>query len=360
MSGPVERTGPLNNQKLAYIYPKRFYFVAKDIEYLSSHFEVREHEFIHGPRKLLPWHFLRQLLFLVSAKLSGIEHVVAHFAGYHTLLPTLLGFKTHIIIAGSDACSFPEINYGSFRKPWMRRAMAFSFRRAKSILPVHHSLERFENTFSDFGPVQQGYAHFVQDLNARSIAVPYGFDPERWTLPAADRAQRSCICVAFGASFEDPVYFRKGIDLIIGAAQQLPAYQFTLVGLVNKEDFRSIPSNVHLFGRVEPAELNKLYGAHSIVLQPSVMEGFPNALCEAMLCGCIPVVSNMTSMPGIAEGIGPVVQERSIAALVRAITSLDDLSPEEQNIRRRAARSRIGPFTMERRMDLLLRAMTRT
>lgn len=347
-------------QKLAYIYPNRFYFVVKDIDALSVRGRVIEHRFNSGSAWLLPVDLLRQLIFLLKARNQGVQHVVTHFAGYHTVLPTLLGFRTYIIVAGSDACSFPKINYGSFRKPWMRWAMAFSFRRAACILPVDPSLECFENTFSDFGPKQQGYAHFVQDLKTRSTAVPYGFDHGQWTTPESERTQRSCICVAFGAAYEDPVYFRKGIDLIIAAAQQLPTYQFTLIGLVNVEAFTGLPSNLRLLGRVEPRELNKLFGANSIVLQPSVMEGFPNALCEAMLCGCIPVVSNITSMPNIVEEIGIVIKERDVAVLVDAITSIENLSPEQRSALRRAARERIVPFTMERRTDRLMRAMDET
>jgi len=345
---------------IAYIYPKRFYFVAKDIEALSIRTKVLEHRFNSGGAWLLPIDLLRQLFFLIKARIHGVRHVVAHFAGYHTVLPTLLGFKIYIIVAGSDACSFPQMNYGSFRKPWMRRAMAFSFRRAACILPVDPSLERFENTFSGFGPVRQGYAHFVHGLKTRSVPIPYGFEPEQWKTQEGARAPRSCICVAFGSAFEDPVYFRKGIDLIIATAQQLPTYQFTLIGLVKKEGFKKLPSNLRLFGRVEPSELNKLFSSHSIVLQPSVMEGFPNALCEGMLCGCIPVVSNMTSMPGIVEDIGTVIKERSVSALVNAITSNENRSPVKQNELRIAARDRIKPFTMERRIDLLMRVLAET
>jgi len=357
MSDHSELTGSLAVQKLAYIYPKRFYFVVKDIEALSVHVKVLEHRFNSGPAWLLPFDLFGQLIFLIKVRIQGVQHVVAHFAGYHTVLPTLLGFRTYIIVAGSDACSFPKINYGSFRKAWMRRAMAFSFRRAACILPVDPSLVCFKNTFSDFGPLQQGYAHFVQDLRTRSVAIPYGFDRDQWTMPESERTPRSCICVAFGAAFEDPVYFRKGLDLIIAAAKELPTYQFTLIGLVNVEDFAGIPSNLRLLGRVEPGELNLLFGAHSMALQPSVMEGFPNALCEAMLCGCIPVVSNITSMPSIVEEIGIVINERDVAALAEAITSIENLSPEKRRELRSAARERILPFTMERRIDLLMRAM---
>lgn len=353
MSEPVEQTGPLNTLKLAYIYPKRFYFVAKDIEYLSSHFEVREHGFLQGPRKFLPWHFLRQLLFLGSAKLRGIEHVIAHFAGYHTLLPTLLGFKTHIIVAGSDACSFPAMNYGSFRKKWMRRAMAYSMRNAVTILPVHHSLARFTNTYSDQGPEQQGYAHFVTDLHTPSVSIPYGFDVDQWSIKLGPRNPRSVISVAFGARCGDPVFVRKGLDLILDAARAMPEFEFTLVGLDELSGYMNMPANVTCYGRVDPVRLRELFGSHSIYAQPSVMEGFPNALCEAMLCGCIPVVSDVTSMPEIIGKVGKVIHKRSSSELINALREVSGGSDEWTTNARTLARAQVIGYTMSKRIELL-------
>ncbi|MFN3876510.1 MAG: glycosyltransferase family 4 protein, partial [Flavobacteriales bacterium] len=143
------------------------------------------------------------------------------------------------------------------------------------------------------------------------------------------------------------------IDLILAAAKALPDIPFTIVGASSPSSYGRPPANLRVLGRTGQAELRELFHAHSIYLQPSVMEGFPNALCEAMLCGCLPVVSDMTSMPEIAGDCGAVLSRRDHGALIEAIRRLHALAPEEAGPRRLAARSRILPFTLERRIARL-------
>jgi len=339
--------------KIIYLAPQRFFFVAKDIEGLSATHRVYASMFQHGGTGLLPFDLLFQACFLLLARLRGARQVIAHFAGYHTVVPVLFGFRTHIIVAGSDACSFPGINYGSFRKPLMRWAMSLSMRGATTILPVHSSLERFSNTYSDLGPTEQGYAHFVNDLRTPSITIEYGFDTSSWTLGATPRDAHSVLCVAFGAGPDNAVHFRKGIDLIIAAARALPNHRFTLVGLADANAYGQTPSNVVREGKVPPARLRELLSQSNIYLQPSVMEGFPNALCEAMLCGCLPIVSNITSMPSIVGDAGIVVNKRDADDLVRAILALAATPTDQMPTRRQHARDRVVHFDMRRRMDAL-------
>jgi len=344
-------------KSIAYLYPSRFHFVAKDIEALRTRLKVREHRFSTGGAWLLPWDLLRQFIFLIACRISGVRVVLAHFAGFHTVLPVLLGFRTHIIVAGSDACSFPGIDYGSFRKPLMRRAMSASMRGARTVLPVHTSLERFTNTFSEFGQQEQGYATFVHGLKTPSIAVPYGFDMEHWSTSASTPDPKSVLCVATGTEPDNAVHFRKGVDLIIEAAIQLPDHRFTVVGATDPGHYRGLPGNVRILGRCTPDRLRSELAHHSIYVQPSVMEGFPNALCEAMLMGCIPVVSNITSMPEIVGQTGMVIHERTPQALANAIAATSSLAPSDQILRRKAAIARIGPYTMERRTNTLLKVL---
>lgn len=341
-------------RQIAYLYPRRFHFVAKDIEALRSHAAVVEHRFTTGPSWLLPWDYLRQFIVLLGLRMDGVRHVIAHFAGHHTVLPIALGFKTYIIIAGSDACSFPGINYGSFRKPLMRRAMTYSMRRAARLLPVHRSLGRFENHFSDFGPREQGYAHFVKELRTPTTEVTYGFNAAEWSFPAGERDPRTVLCVATGAEPGNAVHFRKGVDLVIDAARLLPDHRFTIVGAARPEAYQDMPENLRILGALSPIRLREEYARHSIYLQPSVMEGFPNALCEAMLMGCIPIASGITSMPEIIGDSGAIIDERRTEILVNAIPKLSAIPADQVMLRRRAVRDRILPFTMDRRITNLL------
>lgn len=344
-------------RRIVYIHPQRFHFVTKDIEALRERVEVLEHRFSSGGAWALPWDFLRQFVFLVRCKLAGVRSVIAHFAGYHTVLPVVMGFRTFIIIAGSDACSFPGIHYGSFRKPWMTRAMAYSMRKALRLLPVHRSLERFTNDFSGFGPRDQGYAHFVHGGIAPTTVIPYGFDPQQWQAVTAARAPRSVLCIATGAAYGNAVHFRKGVDLLIEAARSLPDHFFTVVGISDTQSYMDLPVNMRMLGKCTPQEVAQLMITHIVYAQPSVMEGFPNALCEAMLAGCLPVVSNVTSMPEIVGTSGVVIGERSTTALVAAITRLTLLDVPEQDRLRALASAQVLPYTMEARIAALLNVM---
>lgn len=339
---------------VAYIYPQRYHFVAKDITALRERYIVHEHAFNKNAPWLIPWTFVQQAIFLLKCRMSGVRHVIAHFAGYHTILPTLLGFRTHIIIAGSDACAFPKIDYGSFRKPWMAKAMAFSMRNANNLLPVHASLQRFTNTYSDLGPKDQGYAHFVNGPIARSIAIPYGFDVQQWSQEARKAHPQSVLCVATGITPDNAVHFRKGIDLLLEVAKILPDHRFTIIGAADPEAYTGLSDNVRILGKCSPEELREQLLAHSIYAQPSVMEGFPNALCEAMLMGCIPVVSAITSMPDIIGDVGAALERRSAPLLATAIERLSGLPLDELTRQQEVARDRILQFTMERRIAALM------
>src|SRR2546425_12958201 len=82
----------------------------------------------------------------------------------------------------------------------------------------------------------------------------------------------------------------KGIDILAEAARRLPGMTFIVIGV-----------DSHLTGNVQPPlnmrflpvmnrmELLPYYQRAKVYCLPSLREGLPNSLCEAMLCGCIPV-----------------------------------------------------------------------
>src|SRR5690606_13654935 len=121
--------------------------------------------------------------------------------------------------------------------------------------------------------------------------------------------------------------------------------------------YSRMPSNMNFLGTIGPAQLKDHFVKNSIYVQPSIMEGFPNALCEAMLMGCIPIASDMTSMPKIVGDAGAIIAKRDPALLIKAIEMFISMDEDELRIRRERSRDRMKHYTMDTRVDRLLRVI---
>jgi glycosyltransferase involved in cell wall biosynthesis len=74
-----------------------------------------------------------------------------------------------------------------------------------------------------------------------------------------------------------------------------------------------------LLSAVKNNDLPAVYSEMSFYLQLSMAEGFPNALCESMLCECVPIGSAVFSIPEIIGDTGFVLQRRSVAELAKLL-----------------------------------------
>jgi glycosyltransferase involved in cell wall biosynthesis len=112
-------------------------------------------------------------------------------------------------------------------------------------------------------------------------------------------------------------------------------------------------SNVIILPPTKNDDLIEIYSRHQYYLQLSMAEGFPNALCESMLCGCIPIVSNVFSMPEIIGDSGYVLKERNHDQLKSLIlNALKDPSSNKSDL----ARNRIKEnYTLTKRKDALIK-----
>ena len=85
-------------------------------------------------------------------------------------------------------------------------------------------------------------------------------------------------------------------------------------------------------------------------------EGFPNALCEAMLCGCIPIVSAVGAMPMIVGDTGFVLRQKEVTQLKKLIDSVLHLENTEALILKCRQRI-IENFPIEKRRQELISAV---
>ncbi len=340
--------------KLLYIYPSRSTFVIKDLKSLSLEYEVHEILFAPSAKWKLPLALIGLTFRLLVQR--NYDHIVCQFGGYHSLIPALFKRffrkKLIIVVGGYDAVSIPSIGYGGFHNKWMRYALNFSYRNADIILPVHHSLIRSEQRYFGGAPRFQGIQHYIKNLGTPFIEIPNGYDGNKWPLDHSKKRQQICVTVAGGLE-EERRFVLKGIDLITQVAPLLPNFTFIVIGGNRTSD----TENLVFIPEVKNEDLVDFYNKSMIYLQLSLSEGFPNALCEAMLCGCIPVVSDIAAMPDIVGEEGFILKSKDVQALKAILEIIPNIHSAEKMI---AARKKIEKkYSEQNRTQELLKAISK-
>ncbi len=310
----------LHKEKTLLLYVKYATFVKRDKEILEKKFTVSNYHFNTNKKWFLPFAFLKQFFYLLFVGFRFKNYVIQS-AGYVSFLPVifgkLYGKKVVIIAIGTDCAKLPEINYGAFTKPILAWFTAFSFTHCDLILPVHKSLAKSIYTYTTVAFKEQGIQHLVKNCQTTIIEVVNGYDSIKWELLDVTRKENSFLTVTF--ALDTVGMYRKGIDMLVKIAELNPDFSFTIVGKVGLKKY---PKNITLIPNVAQSELLKIYNQHQYYLQLSMFEGFPNALCEAMLCGCIPIGSNVAGIPDIIGNSGYILKNKNINDLQNTIANL--------------------------------------
>lgn len=298
-------------QKLIYIFPERSAFIRKDIEFLSRHFDIITPKHDWTVKWKVPFSFLKQFVFLCR-QMKRSKAVIVMFGGYWSFLPALFGKiirkPVYIIPGGTDCVSFPSLNYGSLRKPVLRSFIRWSFGLCTKLIPVDESLIWSECSYYEKSDYRyQGYRFFFPYIKTPSQVIHNGFDPHFFKPGDGCRRHNSFIAVA---PVSNMTRFRiKGADLILWLASQYMECTFTLIGVSEGMSGRmgKITDNVTILPFLPQEQFMGHLTGSEFVLQLSVSEGFPNSLCEAMLCGCIPVGSSAGAIPEIIGDSGFII-----------------------------------------------------
>jgi glycosyltransferase involved in cell wall biosynthesis len=311
----------VNKDKILVVYSYRASFVAKDIAILSKQYIVEEYHFNVDNKLLLPVEFIKQFFYLLFS-IKKYKYINSQLVGYFTVLPVLFGrlfkVKTVLLVGGAECFSFPSIHYGNLRKPLLKWATKIALKNADLLIPVHESLIQQDLSYYPVDYPQQGYKYFFPQINTKVQSIYNGYDTDKWKPTGEPRVANSFITVALGLDKQRTI-LRKGIDLIEEAAVAFPHCTFTIIGVPQNSTIGQGLPNVTVYSKVPNAELPAMLSQNEFYFQLSVAEGFPNALAEAMACGCVPIVSNVSAMPHMIANAGFVLQHRNTAELMTLI-----------------------------------------
>jgi len=311
-------------------------FERNDRETLNRHFDVVNIEKPSGKRDWL--RFLNEL-----RQIKDTKAVFVWFAGWPAYFALKYAKRSNVPIAvvtgGYDVARIPEIGYGATLHLKERMATMRVLRQADVCLPVSMA-NRFE-LFSRCTP-------------KRSNFIYNGVDHNHF-VPKVNGERNGKIISVGGVNRKN--YQKKGIDRFIEAARALSDLQFIMIGGYRQDYMaglaRSIPKNLIFTGYLDDPELLQQYQEASVYLQPSIHESFGVSVVEAMLCGCVPVVSDRWALPEVVEGVGRVFPYGDLYAMIEAIKSaLDATDNEREHIRERGEY-----FSLEKREQQLIKVI---
>lgn len=260
---------------------------------------------------------LHQLLF-IALRVGRTKAIVISFGGYWSFFASLMGkfskTPTYIILNGTDCVSFPEIGYGNLRSGQLKYVIKKSYQWASLLLPVSESLVRTANTYYAKKPIYLGYAIHLPGVRTPYKVIGNGLLFKDWFRDISVPRDKNTYITVLSPGQE----VRKGIPLIIELANKRPDLSF-LLGGISEVTVAPLPANVRCLGRLNVVELREEYNRSQFYLQLSCFEGFGVALCEAMLCECVPIGSAVNVIPEIIGDTGFILDHKALENLVPLI-----------------------------------------
>jgi glycosyltransferase involved in cell wall biosynthesis len=221
------------------------------------------------------------------------------------LFARILGKPSIVVIGGVDASKEPEIRYGIWLNPWKALLVRWEMRNASKLLAVD--------------PFFVGEIKRLAAYEGRNIeCVPTGYDAAQWS-PSGVKEE---FVLTVAACHDELRMRKKGLDTLFAAARTMMDVRFVVVGIlpdVVEKAKSTAPANVEIVSFMEQQELLTMYRRAKVYCQPSFTEGLPNSLCEAMLCECIPVGTNVGGIPSAIADIGLLVPRGDAGALSSAL-----------------------------------------
>ena len=300
--------------------------MAVDEQILSSKYEV-ESILLQQEKSKLIYLFNCLKLFWKIVSSSQAKIVAIWFADYHAAIAVfaaiIRGKESLIFIGGYDAVKYPMLQMGVHSKRLRGAFSAFALRHCNLVIANHQALIDSNNLYYNPCGHPEGVMRLVPRLHTTCVVIPNAFKLRY--LPKLNLPRESqIVTVANTPRLRD--FYNKGLDLLAEVARKNPGWKFIFIGIreqflpeLNKKHLLHQISNLQIIPWLQQEDLFKLLERTKVYAQPSISEGMPNALMEAMLCGCTPVGSDVAGIPLLMKDWGFVVKQRKVETLMEAI-----------------------------------------
>jgi len=347
----------MNNKKtILYFYLSYSSFVEKDEQILATRYWIKRFHFASRKKVLTPLQFFRQLFFLIF-NIRKANLMISQSAGYLSFLPVLFSKLTRkpilIITIGMDCDYLPSINYGHYRKFFLSIATKFSIKYATCVAPVHQSLVFTRYTYQPDDFKYQGFKVFVKNVKAQIKVIPNGYEYESWKRNYKIQKESRSFVTAIANINIHNIIVLKGLDLFVEIARLFPENKFYLIGVPLHHPLGENLQNLIKIPFVPHKELPAIFSMCEFYMQLSMMEGFPNTICEAMLCECVPIGSDVGAIPDIIGNTGFILKYKNIDKLKEIMEAA--LKSNREELGKQARQRIINKFPIENRRKELLK-----
>ncbi|MCD6317898.1 glycosyltransferase family 4 protein [Candidatus Aerophobetes bacterium] len=342
--GMINREVTLYNKLSNYL--KHIYFFTyggkEDLKfknYLSENITILPVPFIHTSRSpkwflplMLAYSFLLPFIHYKILKNVDILKTNQMSGSWSAVIAKILLRKKLIVRTGYTWSLFVgRNNPKSWKKKIVKAIERFSYYFADGVIvSSNNDLEYLRNNYR---------------LNGYQIIIPNYIDTDVFK-PLNIQKKKGSIC------FVGRLDKQKNLFSLLEAMVGLP-YTLTIVGSgplrENLEKYaKEKELNVEFLGNIPNSELPKILNQHEIFILPSLYEGMPKALLEAMACG-LPVIG--TNVEGIKEVIkheeNGYLCETDANSIKEAIRKVLDNKKLQEKIGKNARQTIVNNFSLK-------------
>lgn len=274
---------------------------------------------------------------------SDVSYIwFADFRAFVTVLfAKILRKKTILVVGGYEVAHVPEISYGGTLKIYLKNKISWIITHSDVVLSVSKSSRRELEKYYNFHS---------------SKLIYNGVETEKFDVDSKIGKEDIAITVGYITKSN---LLRKGITPFVKAAAYLPGITFYVIGKYDDETYNHLKKiaspNIVFTGFISENELIKFYQKAKVYVQVSAHEGFGISLAEAMLCECVPVVTDRGALPEVVGENGfnvPFNDPEETAKAIKGAMQSDKGSEARRHI--------LENFSIKRRENALVNIIDKT